>query len=353
MNIAIIGAGLTGLLAANALRAKGANVTIFEKSRGTGGRLATKRWDWGHVDIGAQYFTARSDGFRALVNEWVQCGVAQQWLFLPHAIIAGRLTPSPDAIARFVGTPDMNSIAHHLARDLKILFTTRIAHVTQCTQQWQLQDEQGTVFKGFDRLISTLPREQAEELLADYRQKPDALEHQNRVDPMPIHRPCWALALATKGQVAAEVEGIFGDQVFSWVARQTHKPLRQRSSDYDDIWLLHSAPQWTQRHGKDCAPQLQQMGIQWLQDVLGTQLEVVHAAQHYWRYANLAAGAEANPLSHTADAPAITTQPSAMSALSMGAVYGDDTLVVSGAWAWGGKVEGAFHAAQAIAQTIP
>ena len=51
--IAIIGAGLAGLSAARALTAAGHTPVVFEKSRGLGGRLATRRTEFGPIDHGA------------------------------------------------------------------------------------------------------------------------------------------------------------------------------------------------------------------------------------------------------------------------------------------------------------
>ena len=64
MKIGIIGAGLAGLKVGSELKKQGHDITVFEKSRGKGGRLANKRLDWGVFDIGAQYFTARSEVFK-------------------------------------------------------------------------------------------------------------------------------------------------------------------------------------------------------------------------------------------------------------------------------------------------
>ena len=41
--VAIIGAGMAGLAAARLLREAGAGCMIFDKSRGLGGRMATRR----------------------------------------------------------------------------------------------------------------------------------------------------------------------------------------------------------------------------------------------------------------------------------------------------------------------
>ena len=68
--IAVVGAGISGLLLARALQARGENVVVYEKSRGLGGRLATKRVGTAVFDSGAQYFTAKSERFAGLVAEW-------------------------------------------------------------------------------------------------------------------------------------------------------------------------------------------------------------------------------------------------------------------------------------------
>ena len=69
-SIAIIGTGLAGLSAAQTLTAAGHDVQLFDKSRGSGGRMASKRSDAGSLDLGAQYFTARDRRFVEVVQQW-------------------------------------------------------------------------------------------------------------------------------------------------------------------------------------------------------------------------------------------------------------------------------------------
>ena len=78
-DVIVIGAGLSGLTAARDLRAAGADVVVLEKSRGVGGRAATRRWDGWPVDHGAQFFTARSEDFRAQVEAWLEQGTCFAW----------------------------------------------------------------------------------------------------------------------------------------------------------------------------------------------------------------------------------------------------------------------------------
>ena len=67
--IAIIGAGLAGLTCGKALQQAGHDVVIFEKSRGIGGRLATRRAEPFYFDHGVAAFTASDDDFQSFVNQ--------------------------------------------------------------------------------------------------------------------------------------------------------------------------------------------------------------------------------------------------------------------------------------------
>ena len=78
--IAIIGAGLAGLTSAQRLAAAGLEVHLFDKSRGAGGRMCTRRAEEVRFDHGAQYFTATEPSFQAEVSRWVSAGVvALDW----------------------------------------------------------------------------------------------------------------------------------------------------------------------------------------------------------------------------------------------------------------------------------
>ena len=84
--VAIIGAGIAGLSCAQELQGHGFSVTIFDKSKGVGGRMSHRYFgDW-EADHGAQYFTARDPVFQQEVAQWVQAGVAKPW--------AGRIVSS-------------------------------------------------------------------------------------------------------------------------------------------------------------------------------------------------------------------------------------------------------------------
>jgi renalase len=79
LKIAIIGAGMAGLSAATHLVENGHSVTVFEKSRGIGGRMSTRREGDFEFDHGAQYFTVRNDQFFSAIMEWEKMGIASLW----------------------------------------------------------------------------------------------------------------------------------------------------------------------------------------------------------------------------------------------------------------------------------
>jgi len=329
MKVAIIGAGIAGLTAARELAKRGINVQVFEKSRGVGGRLANKRLEWGNIDIGAQYFTARDARFQQQVDQWQQEGIVARWQFNPYSLTASGLTTLPDSTPRYVGTPKMNSLAHALARDIDVEFKTRIVALERTRDGWVLCTADGlTVQERYDWVVLSLPAEQSKALLTG-----TAIENQI---PEYVHEPCWALALATLGDVPAEIQGVFGDEVVSWLSRLSSRPQRpiqkkdshQKGSDtYDNLWMLHFSSDWSTIHTKESEVNVTQAGFEWLSRALEKHidkpLQVVQDFKHYWLYARLKNGK------------------------AMSSVIADRStgIAVIGAWSAGGRVEGAYLSA--------
>ena len=62
--VLIIGAGIAGLAAHAIFRQQGIDISILEKSRGLGGRAATRRGENFRADHGAQFFRMKSDAWK-------------------------------------------------------------------------------------------------------------------------------------------------------------------------------------------------------------------------------------------------------------------------------------------------
>ena len=286
MKIAVIGAGLSGVTLAKELSVRNFDVQIFEKSCRVGGRLSHRILPWGNIDFGAQYFTARDERFQRQVEKWVAAGVVGVWHFSPHRVAGEKLLRSPDNNTRYVGLPNMNAIAHAQvqAGNFKVHYEKAVASLKRDNGKWQLSINNGDERTGgFDWVISSLPAEQARTLLRD-----QAISKQI---PSHVHSPCWAVALATKGKVDFDIQGIFGDDIVAWVSRQSSKPGCRKDDDYDDLWMVHFSSRWSELHESAPAEIVTSEAIGWLAEKLKDHSDgrcsLRYSMQHFWRYAQI------------------------------------------------------------------
>ncbi|KML08150.1 NAD(P)/FAD-dependent oxidoreductase [Rossellomorea marisflavi] len=149
--VVIVGAGLSGIMAARTLVERGVtDILLVEKSRSVGGRLATRRIGEGKADHGAQFFTVRSPKLEKEVESWLQKGWVRHWF--------------GDAHPRYTGTEGMNALAKNLAAGLPVRLNTKILSITEHPDGCELKLEEGGVIKA-DHVLITAPAPQAAELI--------------------------------------------------------------------------------------------------------------------------------------------------------------------------------------------
>jgi renalase len=149
--VVIVGAGLTGIMAARTLVERGVtDILLVEKSRSVGGRLATRRIGEGKADHGAQFFTVRSQKLEKEVESWLQEGWVRRWF--------------GDAHPRYIGTEGMNALAKNLAEGLPVRLNTKILSISEHPERCELNLEGGGVIKA-DHVLITAPAPQAAELV--------------------------------------------------------------------------------------------------------------------------------------------------------------------------------------------
>ena len=162
--IAVVGAGLCGVSAARALAARGAAVTLYDKSPRVGGRVATRRVTLpdgrsASFDHGCQYLTATTQEFAALLADLRSAGVVKPWAEWPRG-----LTPQAPPGEPFVGVGGMRSVVEHLAAGLTVVAGRRVTRLERAGGKWALTlDERGS--DSATTLILTLPVPQSLELL--------------------------------------------------------------------------------------------------------------------------------------------------------------------------------------------
>ncbi|WP_237044039.1 NAD(P)/FAD-dependent oxidoreductase [Aquipseudomonas alcaligenes] len=319
--IAIIGTGLAGLSAAQALHAAGLQVELFDKSRGSGGRMASKRSDAGSLDLGAQYFTARDRRFVEVVQQWQARGWVAEWDPQLYQYHQNGLQPSPDEQVRWVGAPRMSSISRALLGALPVHFGCRITEVFRGEQHWGLQDAEGNSHGPYSSVIVATPAPQATALLAAAPKLASAAASV-------IMEPTWAVALGFETALQTPVQGCFvQDSAIDWLARNRSKPGRDGALD---TWVLHASSSWSRQH-----LDLPKEAV--IEQLHGAFAELIGCAvpapafslAHRWLYARPASAHEWGAL---ADA--------------------DLGLYACGDWCLSGRVEGAWLSGQEVARRL-
>ncbi len=149
---AIVGAGLSGLVAARTLEDAGIRVTILEREEKIGGRMRTDLLDGGVFDHGAQFFTVRDDRFEKMVQDWVSAGVAEVWT---HGFADASGEKHEDGYPRYKGKNGMTAVAEHLARGLDIKTGSEVTRVNAGPRGWGVSA--GELTHPADALIVTVP----------------------------------------------------------------------------------------------------------------------------------------------------------------------------------------------------
>ncbi|QHL89624.1 NAD(P)-binding protein [Sphingomonas changnyeongensis] len=318
MQIVIVGAGLAGLAAADALMAAGHRVRLIDKARGPGGRMSTRRAETplGAVqfDHGAQYFTARTPDFVAQVDAWAAAGIVAPW---PAA--------GPDA---FVGVPGMNAPVRALAAGHDVMWSTRAEALVRAGAGWRVTGDAGGAALDIaaDAVLVAVPAEQQAALLAPHDPAFAARAQASR------SAPCWTVMAAFAEPVAAPDSwrgGTDGDGgVIGWAARNSAKPGRAGP----EAFVIQASPDWSRAHLEDDADTVAAALLAVFGAVIGTALPVpAYVTAHRWRYAMAARLAEPGP-------PALWNP-----ALRLGAC---------GDWLVGPRVESGFVSGRALAALI-
>lgn len=191
----VVGAGLAGLTAARALTRAGLQVEVLEKSRGLGGRAATRRLFDTRVDHGAQYLTARDPRFVEQVDTWLRQGVLAPWTrgFPSWRPGVGWRAAAADAHERYAAPDGMSALGKELAAAAPVSREARVTSVGRDADGWTLAVEGGEPRRA-PRVLITAPVPQALELLHDVPLQPADAAALAAVR----YVPCFALVLRVR-----------------------------------------------------------------------------------------------------------------------------------------------------------
>jgi renalase len=331
-SVAVVGAGIAGASIARALALAGHSVHMFDKARGLGGRLATRRVEWvdhqgqaatTRLDHGALGFTASNPTFQAFVDLALQAGWLAEW---KPRLAPGSL-PLEGGAMLYVPVPDMAALCRHLLEGVPISLAFAVDDLRQGPLGWQVQAGGVCHASKFDAVVLALPPAQAALLLNPHRL--DWARHASTA----LMQPSWTLM-----GIAADPEPESGWDLarppsgpLAWVLRNDARPGRA-SVPGQAHWVAHARTGWSRRYLEQPAAWVQQQMQAALAEHLGRPVDWHHCTVHRWRYAL--------PQAHgTAPAPSVWWD----AALGVG---------VCGDFLGGCGVEGAWLSAQALSAAL-
>ena len=241
IDILVVGAGLSGLMAASILQKSGYRVTVLEKDPDIGGRALTLRIGNGLADVGAQFFTIRSSEFRSWVQQWEYEKVVSLW---STGFSHDSFTQASDGHPRYIANGGMSALAYHLAHDLDdVRAGLAVMTATPTGENWLVQNEEGDIFTA-QALVLTAPVPQS---LAVLRA---GATHLSDNDTAALNRiqywPCVCGLFAIQGPLHLPEPGAVQrpNAPISWIADNHRKGISQTtlvtvhaSSDYSRrIW---------------------------------------------------------------------------------------------------------------------
>jgi hypothetical protein len=153
----VVGAGAAGLHAARQLMAYGRDVVVFDKGRGVGGRMATRRASQATFDHGAQFFTVRNDRFAELLRCDIDSGLVNAWC---------DGFDQRDGHPRYRVHGGMTALAKRWATGLDVRLSQLVFRTIFANGEWQVVLDDGTVHIA-DELVLTCPIPQSFSLLID------------------------------------------------------------------------------------------------------------------------------------------------------------------------------------------
>lgn len=324
LDIAVIGAGVAGLTCAKQLQDRGFDVVVLDKSRGLGGRVATRRLHNTRVDHGLPFWEIQGPFSSKLTQGLAAKKLLQPWGDRLYQMRDDNSLVRLPSAQRYITPDGINAIAKVLAARLKVQRQFRAIKLTvdPAAQIWHIDSENDSIQA--QGVVLAIPAPQAIDLLTA-----SALDILPKLHEVSFH-PCITVMAGYDRNCPAlgwQALQLKGDRDLAWIIRDSSKYHHSPQATF----VFHSTPEFAQNY-LDAT------------NLKPAQTKLLHAAQpiqpefaspqwiqtHRWRYARTH-----QPLNQ----PYLLTQTPL-------------PLICCGDWCLGDSVEAALQSGLTAAQTF-
>jgi hypothetical protein len=289
-DVAIIGAGLSGLTCARQLQQQGYKIVVLEKSRGLGGRLATRRIEQTCVDHGLSYFFEQGNHSQQLIKQLTDNNVIDSLIPNIYQLNTALESPNTQPKHHYYAPQGITAIAKYLAESLTLWRQYRVINLTPTQENlWYITCE--TPFNEANTLlaksiVSTIPAPQLTLLLNSSHLThlpPSFLETLTQV----TYNPCLTVMAGYHNLNLSDLMWdqirILSDSDLAWIGLESVK----RDAPKKTVFVLHSTPNYAAQFLDDS--DLKPIGKQLLnqaEKLLSLPFNKPNWYQvHRWRYA--------------------------------------------------------------------
>lgn len=270
---AIIGAGLAGASLARRLLDEGKDVAVFEKSRGTGGRLASAKFGAVSGDLGMDYIEAHSPDFERFLIGLEHQGVLERW----DQTIWDFHDQRVDDAKLWVGRGRNSTLTRALLEGAELHTEVRIGVIWRDRDGVLLRDVEAQSLGYFDAVICAAPAPQAQPLL---EVKPRFAEVAARAKTLASWTQLFELErLPARLQGKAVVRG--ESPVFDRIVVEATKPGRKGL-----VVKVQMSPAWSQEnlslHTDTIAAEIKTL----VEDWSGEAIKPTSQRTHRWLYSS-------------------------------------------------------------------
>lgn len=279
------------MTAGRILAKAGHEVTIFEKSRGYGGRMATRYAGKGlesKMDHGLSYFGVKSDEFREFTAELLDKDLIQTWGDNFVAYDGEKILQSPpnkSGRALYTSTEGMNKIGKHLGRWVDIQTESKVGGLTYFgtnrskKRSWMMNLTSSKTF-GADAVIIALPAPQAYGVIGSTIDETNTLKIVRQIDEV-SYRPAFSLMAGYGSQDVPEWQGIIcNSSPLEFISNENLKRDTQETS-----FVIHASESFARTYANQDEETVSDKMLDEFAEIAGGWAANPDWHQlHFWRY---------------------------------------------------------------------